>query len=207
MNKKPPAYYVFAVLTGVACIFLLVVAKESVNAVWDRSLGDETPQRMTVADLLVKGAGTNRYVTVTQVAVGNDYLLGTGGGETENATWLIVSPAGTQPGTLGKSLLVHVTRFQDYATAQSNPEQQSFTGFYWEHAEIPPAQSKLFAEKYPNLDFQTIPFLEVRDHKGTSGLRRAFYCALAGIPLLVTGVAGLVVAGRRQRRLPDANAS
>jgi hypothetical protein len=170
-------------------------------------LGNEQPQQMTESDLLAKGAGTNRHVTVTQVAVGNDYLMSTRMGETENATWLIVSPAGAQPGMLGKSLLVHVTRFQDYATAQSNPEQQSFTGFYWEHAEIPPAQNKLFAEKYPNLDFQTIPFLEVRDHKGTSGLRRALYFALAGIPLLVTGVVGLVVAGRRQRRLPDANAS
>jgi hypothetical protein len=207
MNAKPPAYYVFAVLTGLACIFLLVVAKESVEASWDRSLGSETPQQTTVEDLLAKGAGANRHVIVTQVAVGNDYLMSTRMGETENATWLIVSPAGTQPGTLGKSLLVHVTRFQDYATAQSNPEQQSFTGFYWEHADLPPAQNKLFAEKYPGLDFQTIPYLEVRDHKGTSGLRRAFYFALGGIPLLAIGIVGLVIIARRQRPPQAAKAS
>lgn len=202
MNTKTPAYYVFAVLTGIACVLLLVVAKESVEAVWDRSLGDERPQQMTVADLLVKGAGANRHVTVTQVAVGNDYLLGSGMGETENTTWLIVSPAGTQPGTPGKSLLVHVTRFQDYSEARSNPEQQAFTGFYWENANLPPAQHKLFAQKYPGLDFKTIPYLEVRDHKGTSGFRRAFYFALAGFPLLAIGITGLVIISRRMKQPP-----
>ena len=200
MPPKPPAFYAFAVLTGLACIFLLVVAKESVEAIWDRSLGDETPQQMTVEDLLAKGPGANRHVAVTQVAVGNDYLMSTRMGETENVTWLILSPADIQPGTPGQSLLVHVTRFQDYATAQSNPEQRSFTGFYWEHADVAPAQNKLFAEKYPSLDFQTIPYLEVRDHKGTSGLRRAFWFALAGFPMLAIGISGLVVISRRLKR-------
>jgi hypothetical protein len=153
-----------------------------------------------VEDLLAKGASTNRHVTVTQVAVGNDFLLGTGMGETENATWLIVAPAGTQPGIPGKSLLVHVSRFQDHSEARSNPDQQSFTGIYWANADLPPAQQQLFAEKYPALDFKTIPYLEVRDHKGTSGLRRAFYFALAGIPLLVIGIVGLVFTSRRLKR-------
>jgi hypothetical protein len=202
VENKPPLYYVFAVLAGVGAVCLLVVAKESVEAIRDRMLGDETPQTLTASDLLANGAGANRHVTLIEIAVGADYLMRTGPGETENETYLVVSPAGVAPGTSGKSLIVHVTRFQDYSTAQSNPQQRTFTGFFTASGELPPAQKQLLAERYPSLALDRLPYLEVRDYKGTSGLRRALYFGVAAVPLLVVGIAGMVILGRSNQQPP-----
>jgi hypothetical protein len=197
MGKKPPVYFVFAVLAAAGALALLVVAKESFEAIWDRTLGDETPQQLTASDLLAKGAGANRHVTVTEVAVGLDFLMGSGAGEKENEAYLVVSPAGVAPGSPGKTLIVHVTRFQDYAEARNNPRQQTFTGLFTSDESLPPAQRKLLGEKYPGLALDNIPYLEVRDYKGTSGLWRAFYFGAAGVPLMIAGIAGMLVVARR----------
>ena len=52
MEQKHPVFYVFAVIAGVAVVFLLVVAKESVEAVRDRILGEETPHQIAASNLL-----------------------------------------------------------------------------------------------------------------------------------------------------------
>src|SRR5437660_1791499 len=137
MAKKPPLYYAFVILSAVAGVALLVVVKESFEAVRDRILGEATPQQLAARDLLANGAGANRHVTVTQVAVGPDFVMRSGIAEKKNETYLVVAPAGVAPGTPGKTLIVHVTRFQDYAEAQQNPQQRTFTGFYTPEENLP----------------------------------------------------------------------
>jgi hypothetical protein len=200
MEKKPPLYYFFVVLAGVAGVALLVVAKESVEAIRDRMLGDETPQQLTASELLANGAEANRHVTLTEVAVGPDFVMRSGVAEKKNETYLVVSPPGVRPGTPGKTLIVHVTRFQDYAEAQSNPHSRSFTGFFTPDETLPPAQKKMLGEKYPGLALDRIPYLEVRDYKGTSGFSRALTFAAVGVPLMAVGVVGMVVVSRRTKR-------
>src|SRR5207253_5692746 len=153
----------------------LVVAKESVEAIRDRILGDETPQQLAASDLLTHGAGANRHVTVTGVAVAPDFVMRSGVAEKKNETYLVVSPAGTPPGTPGKTLIVHVTRFQDYAEARDNPHRRTFTGIFTPDENLPRPPKEIISKNYPGLALDSIPYLEVRDYKGTSGLWRALY--------------------------------
>jgi len=199
MGKKPPAYFIFVLLSAVAGVALLVVAKESVEAIRDRILGDETPQQLAAIDLLTRGSGPNRHVTVTGVAVAPDFVLRSGIAEKKNETYLVVSPAGTVPGTPGKTLIVHVTRFQDYAEAQENPHQRTFTGIFTPDENLPRPSKEILSKNYPALALDTIPYLEVRDYKGTSGLRRALHFGVVGVPLMVVGIVGMMIVSRRTK--------
>jgi hypothetical protein len=196
-RKRSNAYTAFGVLTAVAVVALIGAGFLIFEAVRDRVLGDETPQTVTADGLLANGAGANRHVTMTEFAVGPDFVMVSGTAEKKNETYLVVSPPGVPPGTPGRSLVVHVTKFQDHFEAQDNPRLRAFTGFFTPAEHLPPAQKKMLGEKYPGLALDAVPYLEVREHKGTSGFRRASYFAGVGVPLLAVGVVGMVAVARR----------
>jgi hypothetical protein len=197
VENRPPLYYVSSVVILVGVVALIGAVGGTVEAVRDRSLGDESPQPLTLTKLLADGPGANRHVTVSDVRVGTDYLMKSEIAADKNDTYLVASPPGTPVGTPGKTLIVHVTTPQDYATATTNPEQATFTGFYTAGENLPPGLQKMLQANYPGLNLDAIPYLEVRPYKGTRGLRRGMYFALAGVPLLAAGIVGLVVTTRK----------
>jgi hypothetical protein len=184
------------ILAGV--VGILGAIGGSIEVFRDRSLGEPTPQTISAAALLAEGPGTNRHVTVT------DFMVGKGTVEVSSIssleTYLVVSPPGTPPGTPGKSLIIHVTEYRAEGDV-GNLDHAAYTGIYTPDEHISGEIRKLLGVDYPDLPFDSMPFLEVRPYKGEN-LTRVLVFVGVGIPLLVAGIIGMVAVNRRMAEPP-----
>jgi hypothetical protein len=195
VKKEHPAKYLFAAMILAGIVGVIGAIFGSVEVLRDRTLGNATPQRITAGTLLANGPGPNRHVTVTDFTVGPHAV--DQGSTSRLETFLVASPTGTPPGTPGKTVIIHVTHL--YANDEPLKDNLSeYTGIYTPNEHIVPAHRKILEPHYPGLNYDDMPYLEVRPYKG-GDFGRPLWFGGVGIPLLIAGIVGAVALSSRTR--------
>jgi hypothetical protein len=192
MSKDSPVGKLF-VFSGFISLLGLVAGLFMLRDSWkDAVAGSAMPHELRLAELFTNGPGANRHVFVTECRARDDYVIVTT--NTSAEAFYLVSPISEKGAVDSRLLLVHVTRSGIRERHRDYVNFQQFKGIY--HDAIPWGTigfegKRLLKEKYPDINLDAIPYLEVRDYQGERFSTGAWITGVSGV-VLILSVVGMV---------------
>lgn len=203
-RSRTQSFAGFFALVAFFSVFGLVVGGFMFrDAARDRSTAADTPQAITLAELLTHGAGDNAHVIVSRFEIGRDYVVYIK--RSEKLTFLILRPRDPVPKDAQQIMMVENRYLKDASDVAAFCSAETITGIYSNWFNSTDRESRrLLEEKYPGLDFWNAPFLEVRQFRGDWYYQRAVLITEVSGAIFLSCVVGAIVctwiARRNNRR-------
>lgn len=187
MTRNSPVGSVFAVVGFFSFIGLISSGFILRGAIRDTAGADETPQPIALRELIDNGPGGNRHVAVSGFRPRSNYVRSGTPGSNQSDVYVVLTPADGSGGNL--IAVGYGVRQEAVGEVFGGP---TVTGLYRPSGSLGREGAKLIRERYPDIDPDAAPYLDVRPWQGTRGRVIGGWVAGVSGALFVGSVLGII---------------